>query len=377
MTAPLLLLDHLAGLLGRAGVDYPRFRAILAVQLTLDGRRQHGWVQGSRRVTPLTWSLLVHGAMGLWLAALPVLVPSPLTALTIGLTVVMAMLAFDLVADYSALLLDPTQARVLAARPVAPRTIFAARLAHVGTYLGMYVGALAAGTCVTGSVRWGWVFLPAYLVSLLGAVVFVLAGVAVVYLVLMRVVSRERLRDATMYAQLAMTGLTVLAYVLGSLVDFRTERGLEGQAWVPLYPPAWMAGLPTVAIGQINALTVGLATLGVLAPAALLLLAGRLGTRFRVAAADDAPRAGMPVARASGLALRLGRWTTRSPAARAVFELVWALTARDRQFIQVSSRSCCSSWPSPRWRTPESGRTASARSRERTCTCSSSTTESW
>ena len=209
MKARLFVFDRFARPLEAVGVDYRRFRAILGVKFALDGRRQHGWVQGSKRITPFTWSLIVHGGMGLWISALPLAIPSAFTAMTLSLSVVMVMLAFDLVADYSALLLDSTEATLLAARPVTARTLLAARLAHVGSYLTTYVGALALATAVVGTLRWGLRFLPAYLLSLAAAVVLVLATVTIVYLVIMRVVSRERLRDAILYAQLAMTVLTV------------------------------------------------------------------------------------------------------------------------------------------------------------------------
>lgn len=329
MTAPLFVFDRLAGPLRRLGVDYPRFRSILAVKLALDGRRQHGWVQGTKRLTPLAWSLLVHLGMGCWLAAIPWVVPSALTAITLIHTVVMVMLAFDLVADYSALLLDPTEATVLAARPVAPRTVLAARLAHVATYLTMYVGALAVGTALAGGLRWGAAFVPLYLASLVGAVVLVLAAVTLVYLAIMRVVSDEGLRDATMWAQLAMTVLTIGVYYVASAIDFRTASGFEDRAWILFYPPAWMAGLPALAVPDARGPVAPLAALGLAAPWPLAALALRLGSGFRVGG-------GVPVrrgaTRTSRVAANVAARTMPTPTTRALFELVWAIAARDRQF---------------------------------------------
>jgi hypothetical protein len=334
MRALLLLCDRLAGPIGSLGIDYRRFRAILAVKLTLDRRRQHAWVQGTKRLAPFTWSLIIHGAMGLWLAALTGVVASPLTALTLGLSVVMLMLTFDLVADYSSLLLDSTEARVLAARPVDPRTLLAARVVHVGAYLGMYVAAMAAATCVAGSWRWGIAFLPAYLLSLLASVVLVLAAVTIVYLLIMRVVSTERVRDATLWAQLGMTVITAAGYYLVSTIDFRGGGGIEESAWIYLYPPAWMAGLPALVSGRAEWSALVLAALGLLVPVLVARIAISLSPRFRVADTDDEVRARVRVRASwsSRAASVLGRWTTPSKAARAAFELVWTLAARDRPF---------------------------------------------
>jgi hypothetical protein len=330
MKARLFLVDRLAVPIARMGVDYKQFRALLAVKLMLDGRRQHGWVQGTKRMTPLTWSLIVHAAMGVGVAFLPFMVASPLTAITLGLSVVMVMLAFDLVADYSGVLLDATETTVLAARPVTSRTLLAARLAHIGNYLAMYVGALAAATCIAGTLRWGVRFLPAYLVSLLQAVVLVLAAVVIVYLVLMRVMSRERLRDAIMYAQLAMTVLTVSAYYMSSAVDLRGGPPLEDRPWIYFYPPAWLAGLPALALGRTDAVAIILCVAGWIAVLLLAFLAVRLAPGFRVAGAGEG--AAGPAPRSSRVAPLLARWMTSSAAGRAVFELVWALASRDRPF---------------------------------------------
>ncbi len=316
-----------------AAADPRQIRALLAVKRALDARRQHGWVQGSKRITPYRWSLIVHAAMGLWLAALPGLLPSAFTAVTLGLTVVMAMLAFDLVADYSGLLLDATETSVLGARPVAPRTLLVARLLHVASYLGAYTAALALPTCVAGAWRWGVPFLPAYVVALGGTLTLVLAGVTLVYLGLMRRVSAERLRDATLWAQLAMTALTVAGYAVASFVDFRSGAGIEGRPWLALYPPAWMAALPALAAGAARRPLAPLAAMGLAAPIGLAFLAVRLGAGFRA----DLPPTGAPPRppptrpRRVWLA-RLGRRAAAPPAVWATIDLVWTLTARDRGF---------------------------------------------
>lgn len=332
MNAVLLLFDLVAGPLGALGVDYPRFRALLGVKLTIDRRRQHVWVQGTKRLAPFTWSLILHAGMGVWLAVLTGFVASPLTALTLGLSIVMLMLAFDLVADYSSLLLDSTEAAVLAARPVDARTILAARAAHVGTYLGMYVGAMAAATCVAGTWRWGARFLPAYVLSLLVSVVLVLAAVTIVYLVIMRSVSRERVRDVSLWAQLVMTAITAGGYFLVSTIDFRAGPGIEEYTWVYFYPPAWMAGVPALAIVGATRVAVALSVLGLTVPVLVALIAVWMAPAFRFADAGDAARDQGRAKLSSRLAPVLARWTTRTRTARAAFELVWTLAARSRAF---------------------------------------------
>lgn len=334
MKAVLYLADWFAAPLNRLGIDYPRFRAILDVKLMIDQRRQVVWVQGTKRLAPFTWSLILHAGMGVGLAGLTAVIASPLTSLTFGLAVVMLMLAFDLVADYSSLLLDSTEASVLGARPVDERTIFAARVVHVGAYLCLYVGAMALATCIAGSWRWGVVFLPAYVASLLTSIVFVLSGVSIVYLLIMRFVSRERVRDSTLWAQMVMTAITAAGYFLLSTFDFRSGPGIEGSSWIYFFPPAWMAGLPALAIGEARAPVIALSVLACMAPLALALVAIALAPAFRSAVGDEGERPAVTTRAAwsSSLAAEVARWATGSKEANAAFRLVWTLAARSRGF---------------------------------------------
>ncbi len=209
-----------------------------------------------------------------------------------------------------------------------------AHVVHVGAYLGVYVGAMAFATCVTGTWRWGIAFLPAYLASLFASVVLVLSAVTIVYLLIMRFVSRERVRDATLWAQLVMTAITAGGYFLVSTVDFRSGPGIEGSLWIYFFPPAWMAGLPALAIGGADSSALILSTLALLAPALSALVAIRLAPAFRAAVGDDTERPTVAArARWSGRAAAfVARRATASTVARAAFELVWTLAARSRGF---------------------------------------------
>ena len=329
MTGVLRLFDHLARPISRLGIDYDQFRTMLGVKLTLDGRRRHGWVQGVGKIPPLLWSLGVHGLMGLGVAALPLAISSPFAAMTVSHSVIMLVLAFDLVADYSAVLLDSADGSVCDPLPVAARTALAARVVHVALYLCMYVGALAAGTGLVGTVTYGPIFLPVYLLTLLSMVVLVLAGVTFVYLVVMRVVSRERVRDLVMVAQIGMTVVTVAGYFAMSSVTSLRTFSLDGYAWLYAYPPAWMAGMLALAVGEPGAGRGALVVLGLLVPGLLAGAALHLAPAFRV---DHAAPARSSRAARHPTARWLARLVTRGPQERGAFEFLWTIAARDRQF---------------------------------------------
>jgi hypothetical protein len=228
-------------------------------------------------------------------------------------------------------LLDPTDASLLAASPVTARTRLAARLVHVALYLGTYVGALALGTCVSGTLTYGPLFLPAFLLSLLASVVLVLAGVTAVYLLVMRMAAPARLPDLVMWAQIAMTALTVGGYyALSTVTTLRAVR-IDDAPWIWAYPPAWVAGAAALAASDGGRTELALGALALLGPVLLAAGALRLAPVFRT---TPAPREAAPAARRrpSRTGRRLAARLARDPAERAAFELLWALVARDRQF---------------------------------------------
>ena len=330
MTGRLPARDRLAAPSGRTGVDYRHFRAILRVKLLLDARRRHGWAQGVGRVPPIVWSLGVHILIGLGIALLPILIRSPLTALTFFHSVVMLMLAFDLVADYSAVLLDPADASVLGATPVSARTRLAARFAHVGLYLGIYVGALAIGTCVTGTMAYGPLFLPVHVLSLLASVVMVLSAVTALYLAIMRLTSPAYLADLVMWGQIGMTVLTVGGYYALTTITTTQDLSIEESGWIWGYPPAWLAGAVALAVGEATRVEAGLGVLALVGTIVLARAALRLAQVFRTDRPPETARAaGRRPRRAPR---RLAKLLARDTEERGAFELLWVLVARDRQF---------------------------------------------
>ncbi len=332
----LALVDRLAWLLRWAGVDYPLFRAILEVKLKLDTRRRtaaFGYQATRSQKNTFAFTLLMYAIMGGLVAPFAALRDSMLAGMTVVFSFLLTMIGLALLADYSVVLLDATDQRVLAPRPVAARTILYARIAHVLIYLLLLALTLSAGSLVAGTWMWHGVFPLAFCAALLAGVVLIMGIVSAIYLLGMRFINEQRLRDIVLYAQITMTILVATGYqIMPRIVGAYPlrELALADHLWLYGYPPLWLAGVVDLSLGRVDTPHLVLAALAIVVPLAAMLTVARLASAYRPGLMQEG---GPEVPRARhGLAGRLSRLVSRHPAQQSAFELVWHLCGRDRAY---------------------------------------------
>jgi ABC-2 type transport system permease protein len=335
----LALCDRLAWLLRRAGVDYELFRAILEVKLTLDTRRRSATLayQATRaQKNTFAFTLVMYVIMGGLVAPFAALRGSMLAGLTVVYSFVLTMIGLALLADYSVVLLDATDQRVLAPRPVTARTILFARLAHVLIYLCLLAFSLSAGSLIAGTWMWHGVFPLMFGVALLAGVGLIVGIVSAVYLLGMRYINEQRLRDIVLYAQIAMTIIVASGYQLMPRIVGAYplhEIALADRSWLYGYPPLWLAGVVDLGLGHVDRPHLILAGLALVVPLVAVLAVARLASAYRPSLLqEDGPMAAKPRRAGHGLAGRLSRLVARDPVQQSAFELVWHLGGRDRNY---------------------------------------------
>jgi ABC-2 type transport system permease protein len=335
------MFDTLAWALRWAGVDYPQFRALLGVKLTLDGRRQFTAFQqqgGRASRNALAFTLIMNVVMGFFMAMIIPMSSAPLTAMTLVHGFVMVMVALSLIADFSSVLLDTKDNQILQPRPISSRTILAARMAHILSYIALLALSLSAASFVAGTIKYGLGFPGVLALTLAASVCLVVGAVNVLYLVAMRLTSGEKLRDIILYFQMFMTVIVVGGYqLLPRLVDVRGigTWSLADRWWVYLIPPAWLAAPVELLTGAVDAPRLILTGLGVVMPLATLLTVLALAPGFKEALArlEATPRGKSGAPQSTGTRRPgLAAWITRAPVERAAFEFLWSLSGRDRQF---------------------------------------------
>ena len=340
----LWICDRFRWLFTALRVDYVQFRALLEVKLTLDGRRQAIQSRGSDKNSSgkFLGTLLFYALMGLFLGITATHVASPLVGMTVVHAFVMVMLSMSLIADFSSVLLDPADNTILQPRPVDGRTILIARVAHVTVYLAALALSMSLCTLIVGPIRFGWLFLPVFLATLVCGVTLVVFGVQVFYLAAMRFINIEKFRDVILYVQIAMTvalvgGMQIMPRVME--LGVLKQVTIADRWWIYLFPPTWMAAPVDLMAGNVGTPQIILTILAVLTPLLGMFLVVKVlapGFNRALAQLDQAPGAQRiewsAMRRGSSRVQRWAQLMTKPGTQRATFELVWQLASRDRQF---------------------------------------------
>ncbi|GAB3643919.1 hypothetical protein [Spirosoma arcticum] len=355
MTSLILsLLDRLQPLFRAMGADYGQLRAIVQVKLMMDNRRsivslgRYG-KQSAENNSSFTRTLGIYAFVG-GLISLSMLSRSGkdlmFFPLTLQFAYIMALCAMTLISDFSSVILDSSDNQIILPRPVSSRTLWLARIVHITSYLFAIALSLSAVGVLVISYRFGALAGLLFLVmSLLSAVLMVFLT-NVFYLVLMRFISEEKLREVINYFQIVMAVLFYGGYqLLPRLMDTETmlSEALTHEWWHYALPPMWMAGAVEVFVRPVIDQThLVFLTLALLMPFAGLWFMNRFLTldftqklssidqesgSSSLSQSDQSARQTQ-----SAWVDRVSDWITTTPLERAAFAFTWRVTGRDRKF---------------------------------------------
>ena len=231
---------------------------------------------------------------------------------------------------------DETDFRVLMALPITRRLVFGAKLAALALFAARFIaaaqvalaplfvltamGSFADGTFILSTLAYGTA-------TLLASAFSILAVIALQGLILIGA-PRGRLVAFAATLRSAMLCALVISLPLLIRLPFQTRALREGAFWVSLTPPAWFMGLERVLLGDRHAHMVQMATLAIVAFAAVAGVAATsyalLYQRFDRVMAK--PSGGMQSWRERGTAWRWSQ-RTRRPVLSAIRAFTW-LTLR-------------------------------------------------
>ena len=355
MTPPTLLItDRLPFLWHLLGINYGQLRAILVVKLQLDNRRPvafNQWKKTNESTNSYWISLGLYTLFGLagavFLGIAPAVGIVKPAALFFGYVLVICTMS--LISDFSSVILDSSDNQIMLFRPVDSRTLLAARVVHIISYLFAIALAVgAAGTLVIGYRFGGLAGLLTLLLCLLTAILAVFLT-NIIYLLLIQFVSGERLREVINYVQIGMGIFFYGGYqLLPRLMNSETLSGdapFVWKAWHYAIPPLWSAGSIDMVVNRLvdgqHLLLLGLAL--TVPFAGIYIMTTFLSSAFnnKLATLDQEERT-PPAARLVGtttpnaavlpLAERMANWLTNSSLEHAGFTFVWYITGRDRKF---------------------------------------------
>jgi ABC-2 type transport system permease protein len=338
----LRVLDRFRWLFRLLKVDYPKFRALLWVKLTVDNREEKSIAQrrSDRAVTnSMIWVMFFYVFMGIFFGALLIEIQSLFVSLVFIFAVIMFMTAVSLISDFTSVLLDTTDNAILQFRPIDGRTMAVARIVHIILYMLMITVSLSMGTLILGTIKHGPLFMLVFLVSLIFSVLFVVFLSNIFYLLLIKVSGEKRFRDVILYFQIFMAALAMGSYFfLPRLMEasFLKNFSFEVRWWTYFIPPAWLAAPVAAAVtGVMSREALFLTLIGIFLPIICMVFVIRYlapGFNKALLKLEKAGPAMETKIKGHKLPLFFSRLVAFKPAERAAFQLVWWISGRDRKF---------------------------------------------
>jgi hypothetical protein len=339
----LKLLDLFAWLFKSMKVDYDQLRAIVAIKLTMDNRRQgfsHSTKSDKESNNTFAMTLLVYGLFGIFVSLAFFTIPSLTAAFILFFTYIMVMIAMTLITDFSSILLDTSDNTIVLPRPVDGRTLFTARIVHIMLYLAMLTTGLSTATAFVILLKHGFItlflFMPLTALSVLMAVLITNA----LYLLIIRFADEEKLKSIINYFQIGMAiffmaGYQLLPRLLGRF-DLE-EFEFEIEWWSFLLPPVWMAGtMEAYLLTALDIKHIILVVLAVSVPLAGFYFVNRyltpvfnkklasMGAATEIKSIKTLQEKPTYISKVSG-------WISNNPIQRSTIELIYLILGRDRK----------------------------------------------
>ncbi len=244
----LKLLDKFSGVFKRSGLDYGAFRLILQLKLIMDSRRiPTVFTNNNNKVKEgrnnFRSSLFIYAFMGLF-AALIILTPLPLFyKMNFSIGMILFFLLSTMISDFSSVLLDVKEKNILQPRPIDPKTLNAAKIIHIIYYLSFITAALAGPTLTIGTIMYGVMFLPIFVVELILICAFVVFFTSILYTLILKFFDGEKLKDMINYFQIILSVALLISYqLIGRIFDISKLVVTSTPAWWHyIMPTAWFA----------------------------------------------------------------------------------------------------------------------------------------
>jgi ABC-2 type transport system permease protein len=337
-------------LLEWAGVNYQQFEVILRVKLTMDNRKAMGInaqnTQKKELRNAMSMQVFTYGIMGMFMAMILMRGSSALSFFTLLLfSFIMIMVIMGLIAEFNTILFDTRDNSILLPRPISPRTLLFVRIMHIMIYLMVISLSLSLIPLIVFAFMFG---IPAMLLLLLDVILITVFSVFltnIIYLLLMKFTTGERLKDIIVYAQIFMAIIFMGGYqLMPRLAENQQLMSSmnEFHWWMFLIPPFWMSGSITPIVkGGFDLHAAIFLFLSVAMPLLGLWLVNNVlaknfsGNLATLDEGDTKKEKNKGKAETSSLVDFLSGVFSFSPVERISFRMTWQIANRDRKFKQA------------------------------------------
>ena len=327
-------------------VDFEKLKIIAETKLIMDRRRVRVTMKKQTKKDPnnqMLTTLIVYAILGLFIGILVLTLKEIVMTMTIIHSYVLFMMAMTLITDFSSVLLDTTDNQIILPRPVNSKTFFVARLVHILVYLLQFTIALALFPVIFIFIGYGILVGLASIITILLTVLFAVFITYLLYGLILKLSSEEKIKDIISGFQIAMTIIFAVGFqIVPRLINIENLKVTMPIHWYTyLLPPMWMAN----ALQAVQQLKVdGPHFVMILLAVALPIFTFWVMIKFlapsfakKMAAMGNAGTQEEIVINAAGqqkkgLSEKLAPIVCINKTEQAGFEMAWKMTARDKGF---------------------------------------------
>jgi hypothetical protein len=276
----LKLLDKFQGLYKKSGVNYNIMRMILQIKLTMDGRRVTSVMTNNKKADEnedknnYARLLMFNGFLSIFIGLIMTSDMSALKNINIVIGVNLFMMVSLMISDFSAILLDVKEKNILLPKPIDSKTFNAAKLTHICIYLMGISLSLNFIPLIIGTIKYGVIFPPIFIIENILLALIVIVITAVLYTLVLKFFDGEKLKDIINYFQIFLTFVFTFGYQLFSRVfSFEgMKTDYVTKFWHGLVPSMWFAAPFGILIdGDKNSFLIFLSAMAILGPTILMI----------------------------------------------------------------------------------------------------------
>ena len=329
----------------RQGVDLQQLQTILKMKFLLDERRPVSFRGKNASPQSRKWPFLIFTIILGFLFCFPLIgITQPYLSHTIYFSMIMFMMSFSLISDFTHVLIDTRDNYIILPKPVNDRTFIFARVLHIILHILKLTLLLTTAGILVSLYLEGIASSIVFLLEAIITAIFAVLIVCMVNLALLKYSTPEKFKDYISHLQVGFAvfifaGNQFLPRMFGSAIleGFNIEKA----PYLWLLPSFWVSSVHEVLLHKIYtffSLSMSVAAL-VLPVLALFVLVKFLAPGFnrRIASLNqsEGSESNVVVSKAPGkstFANRISNILCTNPTENAGFRITWLLTTRFREF---------------------------------------------
>jgi ABC-2 type transport system permease protein len=331
----------------RMGANHNQFISLLKLKLTIDDRntKRLSGKTGNKKSNVLLWQSVTQIVLGALFTSILFIIKSDFTYYYFAHTFIMVMMAMMIISEFTTILFDTSENAIIQPLPIKGNTISLSRNAHVLIYLSLIAFNLSFLPILLAIFKFGIVSAIIFIFTIFLNTLFTLFLANLLYLIIMRLASGEKLKNLLMYFQIVVAIMFMAGYQFGmKMVDTSVFQDMKVPVrWFTFFvPPAFFSGFietfTTIIFDSNHIIFVAEA---IFIPATAIYFTGKYLTPVfnrKLMDIEQGDRSSKIKTEVSGKGLLLNIFMSLIVSGneeKASFKLMWKMAGRERLFLQT------------------------------------------